>query len=236
MRGRNGATQMLFGVAAFIGCLGVAELVRGGEPRPRGQGRERSTFENRRQTLRRQLDVELEALTRICRLQDSQRKKLEIAARGVVEQVLEQENELEAGRNVDGWHWREEGRVPDRAELLAHPLWRHTLQDVLSGVQAAALELERRSGKRFRREASIQLASGILQLELRLSDGQRKEVADLLQRTMAESFCEPALEAEAYTHWLDRDEVRKVLTKAQFAQWEDLRRAHRAEEDPFLNR
>lgn len=186
----------------------------------------RASFQERRERLRHQMNVELEAMVRICGLDQKQRQRLEVAARGVVEQVLEERDKVPDPNKPGEWRWDEEGLSAAKADLLEHPLWSSTVNEVLRKDQTAALEQERRTAKQHQRDAAIRFASGLLQIELRLKAEQRDQMANLLQKTMPDSFCEPELDPGAYTHWLDPLDVEKILTKTQFAYWLDLQRTH----------
>jgi hypothetical protein len=174
--------------------------------------------------LSHQLDLEMESLVRVCRLDERQQRKLQMAARDLVERVVEGKEaqaDQDAEQQVD-WLWKDKRDESGKRELVDHPLWRHSVREVLTGDQWVALEVERRSIRRFRRQASIQVACGVLQRRFRLSDEQRNRFSDLLNGRMPGTFCEPPMNASAYLQWLVVGDVRPILTETQMACWEDM--------------
>lgn len=234
MRRKFGRMEALLGLALFGAAGGQCPA---GEPRGTEAAIEaRASFQERRERLRHQMGVELEAMVRICSLDEKQRQRLEVAARGVVEQVLEDRDKVPDPNKPGEWRWDEEGLSAAKADLLEHPLWTSTVKEVLRRDQATALEQERRTAKAHQREAAIRFASGLLQIEMRLTEEQRNQMSNLLQKTMPETFCEPELDAGAYSHWLDPQDVEKILTKTQFAYWLDLQRTHAGAAERLLGR
>lgn len=225
----------VFAFGLVLSCAGTADRLAA-EPRGTDVAHARASFQERRERLRHQMAVELEAMGRICTLNPEQMQRLDVAARGVVERLLEDKEKRPDPNKPVEWRIEEEGLGAAKSELLEHPLWRSTIREVLTRAQLTALERERDAGKRFRREAAIRFASGLLQTEIRLTEAQRVQMAALLEKTMPDTFCEPELDAGAYTHWLEVDEVQKVLTKSQFAFWLDLQRSQERAAEHLLLR
>lgn len=197
----------------------------------------RACFQELRERMRHQMDVELEALTRICSLNEKQRQRLEVAARGVVERVLEDREKAPDPDDPVEWRWEEEGSpVAAKAGLLRHPLWCATIREVLTDAQVKALEQEQAAVSGCRREAAIRLATCLLQEELRLTEEQRRKMETLLEEMLPAEYFEPEPDAAAFAHWLEREEVEKLLTKTQFACWLDLQRSLAGAEDRLLIR
>lgn len=206
----------------------------GAEPGP-GGAEARVAFQERRERLWLQMRVELESMCRICVLDEKQKQRLEVAARGVVEGVLEDGEGVVNREHPVEWRW-DEDVAGAKAYMLAYPLWRSVVEEVLTKEQMAAWEAGERAERRWQRDSAIRVAVGLMQKELRFTEEQRDQMLALMDRTMPEGFCEPETDVRSYTHWLDVKEVRNVLSKTQFEYWLNLQQGRTPLGERLLDR
>ncbi|MEM0968591.1 MAG: hypothetical protein AAGJ31_04520 [Verrucomicrobiota bacterium] len=189
---------------------------------------QREEFLRNRSILLRRMNLEVEMLQREALLSENQRARLQVAAKGVVEQLLEAA--VIDPDDAFGSHFR---AMDAQGEFLrTHPLWQTAMVDVLTDDQRGRVRVAVATHRKYRRDAAVEVASGLLQETLQLSLDQRRKVEILLHSSLPSDFYEPFLEVGIYTRLLDGEQVEQLLSDAQWARWTDLVR-HMRHREPF---
>ena len=153
--------------------------------------------------LRRELHLEIDQLERVCKLDVDQKRKLQLAAKGAVDQWYnvdrlkpgDQKLKLVVGalssrRQIDpvGTDLAifDQNGTSIRKSIHHQTVWRDALQRVLTPEQCELIGQERKERLQYRRDASVRSIVAAIDQEVQLSEKQRKNLESTIRAKISD--------------------------------------------------
>lgn len=191
----------------------------------------------KREELKHFMMLQIDDLNRTCDLNEKQIARLQVASKGAIERSLEKwVQEIED----NGWIDMVGNMEPDVADqwlanvgenlshksAARHEIWLKTIESVLTNEQKDKRKGVTRRRQAYQRQATVDQAVAILDLELMFSEEQRDRFRILVDEKMGAKLGKRGRapkQAGAYATTLPVDLVQSILNDAQLARWQDIR-------------
>lgn len=196
----------------------------------------RKASQLKREEMLRYMELQIGDLHHQCHLDGGQTARLRTAAKGAVELALQQwiktveeegwiemMNQMDAA-SADQWLATASGPTAHRT-VPRQEIWKNAVDSVLTESQKerrAFAEAERRT---FRRQAALNQAIAILEMELFLTRDQRESIGKLIDEELGERFGKNGRAprtATQYAELLPKEKLEKILNEKQLARWNDV--------------
>lgn len=195
---------------------------------------------NQSNVMQRQMDLRLSHVQRVCQPNENQWKKLKIAAKGAVDETVQDYRQRIDGGNAAGANVNPNlgaalairASTPATTRVTDHPIWTKALEVVLTPDQRQAYTDSVKARAEFQQRVAMSIAFGLIDGQVELDVEQREGLAKLGQTVLTENVLTVpegmnvhSLAAQVIIPTLTRQynqQVKTLLTAEQQVAWDEF--------------